>query len=152
MMWEVAGGIIIAVVVLLGIGALARRLVDKITLRNVHKLRNVIASGELVVSESDLGDELEDDYAKRVQLVRAKCQWSENYITENNKERLEEVIKACLEQARDIDDEFYRSAALHPVADLLSKAGEADRAKDIMALIAVNFLREKAEQQGYGKT
>lgn len=142
-MWEVAGGIIIAVFALMAIGTLARRLSSWLFFRRVQKLRDDIASGALE-GDGDLTKGHEERYSATVELVKFKCRYAENYIAEGNEERLQKVIGACLLDAEAIDDDFYRSAALHPIADLLWKAGQAERAKAVAEQIPVDFIREKA--------
>lgn len=102
----------------------------------------------------DLSEEDEEKYIKTAQLVQFKCQMAESSL-ENiddsgsemdvyEKERAEKMIKICLEHAEDIEDEFYRSTALHSIADLVSKSGQFDRAQKIIDCIDVDFIQEKA--------
>lgn len=50
----------------------------------------------------------------------------------------------ALAHAAEIDDEFYRSAALHPIAEILTKAGKYARANEIIGEISVEFISEEA--------
>ena len=59
---------------------------------------------------------------------------------------MEKLVGSALEHASEIDDEFYRSAALHPVADLLVKAGQFDRAEEVINQINVEYINEKAAE------
>ncbi|HKS58591.1 MAG TPA: hypothetical protein VJS12_25080 [Steroidobacteraceae bacterium] len=144
-MWEVAGGVIVAVIVLAILAGLARKISAGITLRRVQALRDLIAAGS-PESESDLTSEQEDKYARTVELVKLKCKHAENYIRENKRDRLDRVVEKCLADADTIDDDFYRGAALRPIATLLRKAGSVDRATAIEQRISVDFIRDETER------
>ena len=108
------------------------------------------------VSENDLTDEEQEKYIKLVQLVQLKCQFAEASL-ENidgsrseddiyETERVEKLVKTALSHSDEIQDDFYRSSALHSIADLLSKAGQYDRARKIIENISEDFIQEKAAE------
>ncbi len=115
------------------------------------------------VSENELTDEEQEIYIKLVQLVQSMCESAEGSL-ENidgsgseddiyEKERVEKLVKNALSHAEKIQDDFYRSSALHFIADLLSKAGQYDRARKLIEQISEDFIQEKAtaflaEQKG----
>lgn len=103
---------------------------------------------------SDLSEEDEERYIKFVQLSKMRCQYAESSLegidgsgSEDDlyeTERVEKTVGAALEHANEIDDDFYRSAALHPVAELLAKAGQFDRAAEIIDQISVESINAEA--------
>lgn len=108
------------------------------------------------VSESgDLSEEDNEKFAKGVLLVQTFCKLAESHIEGQDgsgsemdiyeQEQLEKKIKKCLSTTQEISDDFYKSAALHSISDLLSKAGQYDRAEKIIELIPEDFIQEKAK-------
>lgn len=105
---------------------------------------------------SDLSEEDEERYAKLVELSKVKCRFAEASLegidgsgSENDlyeTERVEKLVGTALEHAAEIDDGFYRSAALHPVAEILAKAGQYDRAAEIINQITVEFINTEATE------
>ena len=105
---------------------------------------------------SDLSKEDEERYVKLVELSKMKCQFAETSLegidgsgSEDDlyeTQRVEKLVSTALEHANEIDDEFYRSAALHPVAKLLSKAGQFERAEEIINQISVEFINAEASE------
>ena len=105
---------------------------------------------------SDLSEEDEERYVKLVELSKMRCQFAEASLegidgsgSEDDlyeTERVEKTVGAALEHANEIDDEFYRSAALHPVAELLAKAGQFDRAAEIIDQISVESINAEATE------
>ncbi len=105
-------------------------------------------------AESDLSKEDEERYIKLVELSKIKCRFAEGSLegidgsgSEDDiyeQERVEKLLGAALGHAAEIPDEFYKCAALHPIADLLSKAGRFDEASEIISQISVEFIQEKA--------
>jgi hypothetical protein len=105
---------------------------------------------------SDLSEEVEERYVKLVELSKMKCRYAEGSLesidgsgSEDDlyeTEHVEKLVSSALEHASEIDDEFYRSAALHPVAELLTKAGQFDRAAEIIDQITVEFINEQATE------
>lgn len=105
---------------------------------------------------SDLSEEDEERYAKLVELSKVKCRFAEASLegidgsgSEDDlyeTERVEKLVGTALEHASEIDDEFYRSAALHPVAEILMKAGQYDRATGIIDQITVEFIHDEASE------
>ena len=85
-----------------------------------------------------MSKEVEERYVTLVQRSKMKCRYAEGSLefidgsgSEDDlyeTEHVEKLVSSALEHASEIDDEFYRSAALHPVAELLTKAGQFDRA------------------------
>jgi hypothetical protein len=102
----------------------------------------------------DLSEEDEERYVKLVELSKMRCQYAESSLegidgsgSEDDlyeTERVEKTVGAALEHANEIDDEFYRSAALHPVAVLLAKAGQFDRAAEIIDQISIESINAEA--------
>ena len=98
----------------------------------------------------------DDELAKHVLVVKTKCQWAENYLEDISsedqetaaygQERLENTVKDCLMAAQDMGDEFHRSAMLNFISDLLSKAGQFDRATRAIEFISVDFIQDRATQ------
>ncbi len=108
------------------------------------------------VLENELTDEEQEIYIKLVQLVQSTCESAEGSL-ENidgsgseddiyEKERVEKLVKNALSHAEKIQDDFYRSSALHFIADLLSKAGQYDRASKLIEQISEDFIQEKATE------
>ena len=108
------------------------------------------------VSERKLTDEEEEKYVQLVQLVQVKCKFAEGSL-ENidgsgseddiyEKDRVEKLVNIALSHSEEIQDDFYRSSALHPIADLLSKAGQYDRASKLIEQMSVDFIQEKATE------
>ena len=105
---------------------------------------------------SDLSKEDEERYIKLVQISKMRCQYAEGSLegidgsgSEDDlyeTEHVEKLISAALEHANEIEDAFYRSAALHPVAELLTKAGQFDRAAEIIDEITVESINEIATE------
>jgi hypothetical protein len=105
---------------------------------------------------SDLSKEDEERYIKLVQISKMRCQYAEGSLegidgsgSEDDlyeTEHVEKLVSAALEHANEIEDEFYRSAALHPVAELLTKAGQFDRAAGIIDEITVESINEIATE------
>jgi hypothetical protein len=126
--------VLVAILVLWGIGLLARRVSLWLTLRKVQKLREMIATG---TPNNDLGQEKHDEYLKLIELVKFKCHWAENYIAEGKTERFEKTIITCLTHADEIEDDYYKSIAMNFVAQLLRKAGAIDRAMGVEATMPV---------------
>ena len=126
--------------------------VDRSTTKPV-KQRSIV---EDEVSESDLTDEEQVKYAKLVQLVQMACRIAEGSLegmdgsgSEDDiyeSERFEKFAQSALSQSEEIQDDFYKSSALHLIADLLSKAGQYDRASKLIEQIAVEFIQEKATE------
>ena len=107
-------------------------------------------------SENELTDEEQEKYIKLVQLVQMKCQFAEGSL-ENidgsgseddiyETERVEKFVETSLSHSEEIHDDFYKSAALHSIADLLSKAGQYDRASKLIEQITEEFIQEKATE------
>jgi hypothetical protein len=110
---------------------------------------------ENAATESDLTDAEQEEYVKLIQLVQVKCQFAESSLdnvdgsgSEDDvyeTERVEKLINAALAHAQDIQDEFYRSAALQPIANILSKAGQYDKASQLIEEISVEFIQAEAQ-------
>jgi hypothetical protein len=96
---------------------------------------------------ADLSNEQHEEYFKALQAIRGACIWANHYIEEGKKDRLEKTVETCLSRANAIDDEFYRSAALAAIADLLDRAGDETRAEEVRAF-TIDFMREKAVSGG----
>lgn len=109
------------------------------------------------VSFPDLSVELEEKEIKIVQLVQFKCKMAENRFKSINGEDIEkddyerkqfdDLIKICLAHSEEIKDDFYKSAALHSIANTLSNAGYFDYAESIIKVIVVDFIQEKALEE-----
>ena len=107
-------------------------------------------------NESDLSKEDEERYAKLVVLSKGMCRFAEMSLegidgsgSEDDlyeTERVEKLVTTALEHAAEIDDEFYRSAALHPVVEILTKAGQYDRAAGIIDQITVESIKAQASK------
>ena len=105
---------------------------------------------------SDLSKEDEERYVKLIELSKMKCQSAETSLegidgsgSEDDlyeTERVEKLVSTAIEHANEIEDEFYRSAALHPVAELLTKAGQFDRAEKIINQITVESINAEATE------
>jgi len=105
---------------------------------------------------SDLSEEDEEKYIKLVELAKVKCRFAEASLegidgsgSEDDlyeTERVEKLVSTALEHANEIDDEFYRSAALHFVAEMLTKAGQFDRAENIINQITVETINAEATE------
>ena len=117
------------------------------------KLQDSDASGNKLSTETVAATE-DDELPKHVLVVKTKCQWAENYLEDitsedpetaaYGQERLENTVKDCLMAAQDMGDEFYRSAMLNFISDLLSKAGQFDRAARAIEFISVDFIQDRA--------
>jgi len=109
-----------------------------------------------VPAGSDIDNEDEERFIKLVELSKMKCQFAEASLEgidgsggEDDiyeTERVEKLARAALEHANEIDDKFYRSAALHPVAELLTKAGQFERAAEVIDQITVDMINAKASE------
>ncbi len=109
-----------------------------------------------VPAGSDLNKEDEERYVKLIELSKMKCQFAETSLegidgsgSEDDlyeTERVEKLVSTAIEHANEIQDEFYRSAALHPVAELLTKAGQFDRAAEIIDQISVESINAEATE------
>ncbi len=134
-MLEIAGGIIIAVFVLSIIGAIARFLHKKIAFEKAYKVLEVIQNSPENPSTPE-----EEEMFKKWQLVKLKCKFAENIvkdidsnireISDRAKEQLESYIQTCLATANEVEDEYCNSAILHSISNLLSKAGQFERANN----------------------
>ena len=115
------------------------------------------------VSENDLTGVEHEKYIKLLQRVQFGCQIAEDSLegidgsgSEGDiyeKERVEKYVKTSLSLAEEIQDGFYKSSALQFISDLLSKAGQYDRASKLIEQISEDFIQEKAtallaEQKG----
>ena len=108
----------------------------------------------LITGGSDLDREVDERYVKLVGLSKINCRLAEGSLEGIDgsgsdldlyqSARLEKLVASALDHAAEIDDEFYRSAALHPVAELLAKAGQYARANEIIDEISVEFISEEA--------
>ena len=106
------------------------------------------------VSENDLPDEEQEKYIQHVELVKIACRFAETSLIDIDgsgseddiygNERLEEYVRTALAHSEEIQDGFFRSAALNLIADLLSKAGQYDRASNLIEQISEDFIQEKA--------
>ena len=59
-------------------------------------------------------------------------------------ERVEQYVQTCLKHSEEIQDDFYKSAALHLISELLAKAGQYDRANNLIKQIKEDFIQEQA--------
>lgn len=104
----------------------------------------------IALDDNDLTDEENERFASLVQLVKMKCHYAtsiaEDIVDDYDREQVEKFISMALSDADEIEDEFYRSAALHLITDLLVAAGQITRAKELIGQISVEFIREKAEE------
>ena len=104
----------------------------------------------------DLSDDEKEKCSGLVLSIRAKCQYAEGILegidgsdTDHDireKQTVDKFIQTCLSDADKINDSFFRSMALHPISDLLSKAGQYERARELIAQIPVDFIRDKATE------
>lgn len=81
--------------------------------------------------------------------VQTACQiayGSADFLSDDyEKERFNKFINSALDIARSIDDEFYRSAALHEIIDTLTAAGQIERGKALLPEIEVSMILKKAQ-------
>jgi hypothetical protein len=150
-MLEIAGGIIIAVFALTIIGTIAQSLYKKIAFGKAYKALEAIQNNPRTPPMPE-----EDEMANKVQLVQLKCKYAENFvkdidsrnteISDRAKEKLENYIQTALQTAQEVDDEFYNSAILHSISNLLSKSGQFDRANKLINLMAVDYMRDQAHE------
>jgi hypothetical protein len=148
-MLDVAGGIIIAVIVLAIIGKAARYL-EK---RKAAKLKLAVAHKELQQMNEFVADL---ERIKKWKVAQARCQYfAKAYVDDksspvpeiSNKAdaMLENVIQKVLAEADEVeDDDYCRSAILHSISDLMCKVGQFERASKLIELIAVDVIREQA--------
>lgn len=103
---------------------------------------------------NDLTDEKQEAYVTLLQLVQMKCKFAEGGLEDIDgsgseddiyeKKRIENLVSAALSHSDEIKDDFYRSAALHSIANLLSIAGQFERASGLIEQIPVDFIQEEA--------
>ncbi len=103
----------------------------------------------------ELDETTERKYAGIIRVIKFKCRHAESFIkgidgsgSEHDRyetEQLEEYLSTCLNEAEKIEDAFYKSAALHPIADLISTAGQYERAERLIEMIPVDIIQEEAK-------
>jgi len=75
--------------------------------------------------------------AKRVQLVMARCRYAEFYLEQLDDDyergQFQRIISSCKSTARNIEDPFFRSSALHPLVVLLDRADWSERINQELA-------------------
>lgn len=67
-------------------------------------------------------------------------------IYDRAKEQLESYIQNYLTTANEVDDEYCNSPILHQISNLLSKAGQFERAGKLIDLMAVDFMQDQARE------
>ena len=122
--------------------------------REAEEARRAAPSAPIGDGSSSAVDKAKDALAKQVLLLNAQCKWADNYIEDSRstnaetsidgKAKLEQTIKRSLGTAQATDDRFYRSTMLHSVADLLSRAGQFERAEKVIQMIEVDFIGDRA--------
>lgn len=105
---------------------------------------------EQAATDDDISEEEEKHFASLVQLVQMKCQYAgsiaEDIVDDHDRERVEQFITTALGHANEIGDEFYQSAALHSISEVLIKAGHFERASELIEQISDDQIREMAEE------
>lgn len=105
-------------------------------------------------AQSELSEDEENRQASLVQKITIKCKFAENNLTgmdgsSGELDRLytedyNKIIEDCLQKVGEINDDFYKSAGLHPIVETLIKAGDYQRAEQLINSMAVDFIQEKA--------
>lgn len=108
------------------------------------------------INDVDIEDEEDaDKELQAAQQIQHKCKWAEVYLKdqdcdmdedfkEKSKNKLQKTIDESISIAEKTVDDFSKSTMLHAIADLLSKTGNYERAKELIDDIEVDFIQEKA--------
>lgn len=110
-----------------------------------------------VVSGSSGNDELLDmpgvdpedniEEAKRVQLVMARCRYAEFYLEQLDDDyecgQFQQILDSCKSTARNIEDPFFRSSAMHPIVVLLDRADWTKERDQLLAEVDDELIRQR---------
>lgn len=145
--FEVAAGIILAVVVL----AMGYKALIYLERRKASKIELSDASEELQQLQGFLAD---GERVRPWKALQLKCEFSECYLRDKKSpvpeiaatadDKLEEAIQKFLSEADDSKDQYCKAAMLHSISKLMCKSGQFERANKLIGLIDVNVIRENA--------
>jgi len=89
--------------------------------------------------------------AKRVQLVMARCRYAEFYLEQLDDDyergQFQRIINSCKSTARNIEDPFFRSSALHPLVVLLNRADWSEERDELLAEVDDDLIRQRINQE-----
>jgi len=85
--------------------------------------------------------------AKRVQLVMARCRYAEFYLEQLDDDyergQFERIVNSCMGTARNIEDPFFRSSAMHPLIVLLDRAEWTTERDQLLAEVDDELVKQR---------
>lgn len=100
---------------------------------------------------SELSDEENHRQAAILEKVQVLCQMAEVHLDDLSDEYESAMLRKRIDMAKDmageIDDGFYKSAAIHQIISLAHRAGWRDDVADLLPLVSESFIREKIESE-----
>ena len=89
--------------------------------------------------------------AKRVQLVMARCRYAEFYLEQLDDDyergQFQRILNSCKTTARNINDPFFRSSAIHPIVMLLDRAEWIDERDQLLAEVDDEMIRQRIDAE-----